>query len=220
MRLIPSTMHRITVARALPTTLIIAGALAASACASAVQVRTQLAPDAMVAGRRTFRIMSVPPRRADVASARSDDPMLANSITNRALVDDLTRAFEARGYTPSADSATFSVAYYASAREKLDITNWDYGYPNWGYGWGRRGWWGPRFGPSPYPAVTQYTEGTVVIDVIDPASKNLLWRGEGVSDVSDDPATYSKQLNKTVTAIVSKFPAASPATASTSSGDR
>jgi hypothetical protein len=219
MWLIPSSGHPITVARGLSTTLVVAGALAASACTSAVRVRTQAAPDAALAGRQTFRILPVPPRRGDAASARSDDPMLANSITNQALVGDLTRAFEARGYTPSADSAAFSVAYYTSAREKLDIANWDYGYPNGGYGWGRRGWRGPRFGPSPYPTVTQYTQGTVVVDVIDPATKKLLWRGEGVSDVSDDPATYAKELNKAVTAVVSKFPAVAPA-ASASNGPR
>jgi hypothetical protein len=177
----------------------LAFALTTSACAPSVNVRTQVAPDASLAGRRTFTILPVPPRRVDVASAASDDPMLATSITNRALVDDLTRAFQARGYVLSANP-DFTVAYYASTREKLDITTWNYGY-SW------RRW--PR-----YADVTQYTEGTVIVDVIDPATKELLWRGQGVSAVSNDPAKYTRDLDKTVTAILNKFPRVSSQVAS------
>jgi hypothetical protein len=172
-------------------------ALTAAACTPSVDVRTQTAPDASIEGRQTFWILPVPARRVDAASAASDDPMLANSITNRALINDLTRAFEGRGYAVNATNPDFTVAYYASTREKLDLNTWNYGY-SW------RRW------PRQYVDVTQYTEGTVIVDVIDPASKELLWRGQGVSAVSSDPAKYASELNKTVTAILSKFPQASP----------
>jgi uncharacterized protein DUF4136 len=175
----------------------VALALTTSACASAVDVRTQLAPDANLGGRSTFWILPVPPRTTDVASAASDDPMLANSITNRALVNELTRAFEGRGYTVNVTNPDFTVAYYASTREKLNINTWNYGY-SW------RRW------PRGYTDVTEYTEGTVIVDVIDPATKELLWRGQGASAVSSDPAKYTADLNKAVTAILSKFPEASP----------
>jgi hypothetical protein len=175
----------------------LAVALTATACTPSVDVRTQTAPDASIGGRQTFWILAVPARRVDAASAASDDPMLANSITNRALVNDLTRAFEGRGYVVNATNPDFTVAYYASTREKLDLNTWNYGY-SW------RRW------PRQYVDVTQYTEGTVIVDVIDPASKELLWRGQGVSAVSSDPAKYASELNKTVTAVLSKFPQASP----------
>jgi hypothetical protein len=178
-------------------------ALTTSGCTPSVDVRTQTAPDASFGGRQTFWIMPVPPRRADVASAASDDPMLANSITNRELVNDVTRAFEARGYVVNPTNPDFTVAYYASTREKLNINRWDYGY-TW------RRW------PRSYVDVTEYTEGTVIVDVIDPATKELLWRGQGVSAVSSDPAKYASELNKTVTAILSKFPQASPQAANAS----
>jgi hypothetical protein len=183
--------------------LTLAFALTAAACTPSVDVRTQTAPDASIGGRQTFWILPVPARRVDAASAASDDPMLANSMTNRELINDLTRAFEGRGYVVNATNPDFTVAYYASTREKLDLNTWNYGY-SW------RRW------PRQYVDVTQYTEGTVIVDIIDPASKELLWRGQGVSAVSSDPAKYASELNKTVTAILSKFPQASPsATAQT-----
>jgi hypothetical protein len=174
-------------------------ALTTSACAPSVDVRTQVAPDANLGGLHTFWILPVPPRTVDAASAASDDPMLANSITNRALVDELIRAFEGRGYEVNATNPDFTVAYYASTREKLNINSWNYGY-SW------RRW------PRGYTDVTEYTEGTVIVDVIDPRTKELLWRGQGVSAVSSNPAKYTAELNKTVTAILSKFPQDTPST--------
>ena len=57
---------------------------------------------------------------------------------------------------------------------------------------------------------TQYTEGTVLVDVFDPKTKDLLWRGQGVAAVSDNQAQYEQELKKTVAAIVDKFPAVAP----------
>jgi len=124
--------------------------------------------------------------------------MLVNSVSNRALRNDLVQGFEGRGYVERDTDPDFNVAYYASAKEKLDVTYWDYGYtwrPRWWRGWG--------------PAnVTEYTEGGVIVDVIDPTTKQLLWRGRGVAAVSDDEPRYETDLKKTVMAVLAKFPSA------------
>jgi hypothetical protein len=140
--------------------------------------------------------------------------MLVNSISNRALRSDLAQEFAGLGYVASDSNPDFCVAYYASTNQKLDVTYWDYGYayrPHWWGGWGRhygRGW-GGDWGIASAPTVTQYTQGTVIVDVIDPKTKDLLWRGQGVAAVADNEAQYEQDLKKTVEAIVDKFPAAS-----------
>jgi len=48
----------------------------------------------------------------------------------------------------------------------------------------------------------------VIVDVVDPNTRELLWRGQGVAAVSDDEAKYEQDLWKTVTAILEKFPRA------------
>jgi hypothetical protein len=175
--------------------------LALTACAS-VDVRSLTSPNANLRALHTFRVMqNAKPRSPGAQSA--NDPMLVNSISNRALRADLVNGFESRGYVLS-DNPDFAVAYYASTKEKLDVTYWDYGYayyPRWWSGWG------PVMGP-PDPMVAQYTQGTVIVDVIDPNTKELLWRGQGVAAVSDDEAQYEQDLLKTVTAILDKFPQA------------
>ena len=144
----------------------VASALLLTACASSIQVRTATAPNFSLTGRSTFRILQVP-RRAGGPPLSPDDPMLANSITNQALDQDIRRSLERRGYRPAkrGAAADFDIAAYAAAREALDIQTYNYGY-TW------RGW------PRQYTEVTPYKRGTVVIDIIDPATHQLLWRGQ------------------------------------------
>ena len=193
-------------------TAIAALTLALTACGPGIQVRTVASPDAGMGNLRTFRILPVPERR-DGSSQSSNDPMLVNSVSNRALRRDLLQGFEQRGYVVADTNPDFAVAYYASTKEKLDVTYWDYGYawqPHWWSGWGRR-WgrgWGGDWGMQSGPVMTQYTEGTVIVDVIDPKTKDLLWRGQGVTAVSDNEQQYEQDLKKAVEAIVDNFPAA------------
>src|SRR5258706_591444 len=154
----------------------IAAVVGLAACASAVQVRTALSPDASLSGLRTFRVQPTP--QPSIASAQStSDPMLVNSISNRALRGDLRQGFEKLGYAVNDSTPDFCVAYYASTNQQLDISTYDYGYsfrPRWWRGWG------PRYRSAMYePMGTQYTQGTVIVDVFDPKNKELMWRGEG-----------------------------------------
>jgi len=196
------------------TQLLTAAALSAVvACAPAISVRTALSPDVSLTGLHTFRVLPTPKPKIAGAVASTNDPMLVNSISNRALRTDLTQEFSGLGYMASDSNPDFCVAYYASTNQKLDLTYWDYGYalrPHWWGGWGRR-WgrgWGGDWGIQNSPMVTQYTEGTVIVDVIDPKTKDLLWRGQGVAAVSDNEQEYEQELKQTVEAIVDKFPAA------------
>src|SRR6267142_1707211 len=127
----------------------VAAVVGLAACASAVQVRTALSPDASLSGLRTFRVQPTP--KPSIASAQStSDPMLVNSISNRALRSDLQQGFEKLGYAISDSTPDFCVAYYASTNQQLDISAYDYGYSF------RPRWWrclGPRYGAMPQAMV-------------------------------------------------------------------
>jgi hypothetical protein len=191
-----------------------AAALTLTACAPGISVRTALSPDASLRGLRTFRVLPTPKPKIAGAVSSTNDPMLVNSISNRALRSDLAQEFTRRGYVASDTNPDFCVAYYASTKQQLDVSYWDYGYawrPRWWSGWGHR-WgrgWGPDRGMESGPMVTQYTEGTVIVDVFDPKTKDLLWRGQGIAAVSDNEQQYEHDLKQAVEAIVDKFPAAS-----------
>jgi hypothetical protein len=172
-------------------------AIVGVACGRSIEVRTMAAPDAGLSSLHTFRILPGPARRDGRAVTGADDPMISNSIANRAIRDRIRKAFEDGGYIVDERNPDFAVAFYATAREKLDVSTWDYGYPF------TPGW--PRY-PRQSPMVTQYTEGSVIIDIVKPGSQQLLWRGEGKAQLSDDPSENVQQLAKAAEAIVAKFP--------------
>jgi hypothetical protein len=190
-----STRHRPIWHLAYTACLGIALALSANACRRNIEVRTVAAPDASFAGRRTFRVLPIPTYRGTVPLA-ANDPMLVNSITYQAMRNAIRRAFESRGYRYVPDRADLDVAYYVAATPRVAINTWEYGYDARGL-------------PREFIDITQYMEGAVIIDVVDPATHKLLWRGQARAVVDPDPDKYTKELARAVDAIVKKIPAAS-----------
>jgi len=177
-------------------------ALVVSGC-SAIQVESLRSPGADFTGSTTFRVLEEPAEVATVRLISLDTreveaietvstaaPALNNPIIDEMVRDDIARAFEARGYTMTMAGADLNVAYRVQAREKLEVETYrgPYGY--------RRGY------------VEEQTEAIVVIDVLDPDTDRLLWRGTGEMTVSDNPREYAKQLGEAVGKIVRRFPAA------------
>ena len=180
----------------------------ATAC-STLDVETLPAPGANLEGRSTFRIVerampndSLPHELtngegyngASAVESAVTHAMLNNSIVGRAASAQIARAFEARGYQMSETSPTFEISYFAGAMEREELAEW-YGYPHsWGYN----------------NQVDSYTEGMVLIDVRDPLSGDLLWRGSAEAMVSDEPDEYVEQLSQAIRKIVGRYPKVSP----------
>ncbi len=90
----------------------------------------------------------------------------------------------AKGYT-IAEKPDFGVALMFSSQTKTDIQSYGYGY---GYGgWGRPGMYG-----TGGVDVTQYQQGTLIIDIIDMANQKLVWRGTGSGAMSDSPSVEKR----------------------------
>lgn len=156
------------------------------------------APKVKLTEFHTFHLLPTPRQRDGQIRSGAYDPMVSNSITNRALRATVKSTFESRGYVDVEWMPDVVVAVYASARDKLDVAQWQYGYPSW------PGWW--RTGMSQYATV--YKEGTVIVDVVDPQTLDLLWRGSATARLGDDPVENTKELQKVAVAIVEKFPRA------------
>jgi hypothetical protein len=189
--------------RVLVAALVLAGAVG---CASnEVRVRTALAPDANLNTERTFRFLPMTVTHPVGNVAQEGNPMLENSITGREVRQDIARELQQRGYAhvPRDSASDLTIAYYIGSKNHLEVTDYNYGYPFWGW----RGWrWGAGWGAWPDRQVTEYQEGTVIIDLLDGSGKKLLWRGVGKSEVPDDPQDYAKALNRSVSAILREYP--------------
>jgi len=117
------------------------------------------------------------------------------------LGDAIKANLTAKGYTLS-ENADFGIALFFTKDTKTSIqSTGGYGY---GYGYGYRGYGG--MGGSTY--VTQYEEGTLVIDFVDMAKQELVWRGVGTGALSDSPSVEERteNINNAVSQILAQFP--------------
>ena len=86
------------------------------------------------------------------------------------------------------------VNYHASTTTDVQLRTDSYGYTMGGYGMAGWGYYGMAAGPvSSTTRVVEYTRGTLVVDIWDAASKELVWRGQ-VSDTLPDNVQKAEKL--------------------------
>lgn len=83
------------------------------------------------------------------------------------------------------------------------------------FGWGYGGWGGPFYGGwgGGFPQKVHYKEGTVIIDLIDPRTNTIVWRGYGVGELHN-PKQTMKDLPKVVDGIIKQLDLTVPASRS------
>ena len=108
---------------------------------------------------------------------------------------------EAKGLKMVSENPDFSIASHVGTKDQVRVTNWGYSYAPYGRYWG--GAWGPG-GVDVY----QYEEGTLILDFVDPKTKNLIWRGSGKAQVDNTatPESRDKLINEAVAKILKNFP--------------
>ena len=183
--------------------IVAAGILTLGSAAEAQQstVHVMAAPHARITDLRSFHVLSTPLRPDRVLGRSPYDPMAAHSRVNRALSQAVARELVERGYVDTEWMPDFVVAIYASIDERLDLGAWPYGYtysPRW---WSSGG---------VDEASARFPAGTVVVDVVDPETLDVLWRGAGTAILSADPLENARDVLAVATAIIDRFPRAKP----------
>lgn len=129
-----------------------------------------------------------------------------NSISEKRAVDAVTKAIAAKGWTPAAeDSADALVVLHGKSQQKQTLSTF---YDGWGgYGW--YGWGGGGMSMGSATTTTyEYTVGTLVVDIFDAKSKQLIWRGSAEDELKNTAEKREKQLNKATSKLFAFFPPA------------
>ena len=100
------------------------------------------------------------------------------------------------------ENADLHIVRHISAQEKLMVHQSSAGVP---YRYGRYGMW--TGAPYYYTDVSQYTEGTLILDFVDAKTQKLVFRGVGTGTVSD-PETNADRIKQAVEKIVQGYPSA------------
>jgi hypothetical protein len=113
---------------------------------------------------------------------------------------------KAKGLIISSNDPDFLIAEHLGKKDKVQVTDWGYGYGAYGRYRGFGGDWGPGE-ISTYP----YEEGTLILDFVDAKSKKLIWRGAANAEVQNvnSPEKSEKIINAAVKKILGKYPPSS-----------
>ena len=167
--------------------------LATLAACAPYAARSDFDPTADFTRYKTYA--HVPPPERGQGGRVPVNPSLDAQI--RAALD---RELPARGFVKAEGaSPDLLVGYYLVVRDRVD---WTFVNTYWGWGWG---------GVSPVPYT--YSEGTLVVDLVDATSRRLVWLGWTFADVDPlgDPTQTQELVDPAVATILENYPPAARA---------
>jgi hypothetical protein len=129
-----------------------------------------------------------------------------------ALRDALRTELAARGISEiTSGKPDLAIVRHVFLEHKVSVqqyTDWGYGYGygyggGWPYGYGSYGMWAGA--PRTYTDVNNYTEGTMILDVVDMHTKKLVFRGTGTAVVGG-PESNAGKIREAVKKMVAALP--------------
>jgi uncharacterized protein DUF4136 len=173
------------------------GLILAAGCAGQ-QVTTDYSPATSFSQFRTYALVASP------------DTAAAQQLLDQRVKSAVEAQLSGRGLTETdRQNADLFVGYGMVDKTHKEVYTYRDGW-GWGGGWGWRYY---RFGVAwPMTAtrrVETYTDGTVVVNLIDAKTKQVVWQGE-VADVVNlpvgNPVKATQQIDGAVAKLFAKFP--------------
>jgi hypothetical protein len=128
---------------------------------------------------------------------QTQDPLWAGRIK-----DAVNAALAAKGWTQVASGGQVAIVAMETTQNQQTLNTL---YDGFGGGWGWRRFGGGGFGDAT-TTTENYKVGTLVVDLFDANSKNLIWRGSASDTLSDKSEKNIKNLDKGVQKMFDHFP--------------
>lgn len=146
--------------------------------------------------------------RAEVPKPRAGVGPQFNLLLDQRVKEAIASELLKEGITPEVENPGLIVAYDLAV-DTSQATAADYTFPD-GFGYGYSYWFGYRFrytttGLPNYRPIQSYPIGTLVIDLIDPDTNQLIWRGVSEADINPTSQDMDR-INLVVADIMSRFP--------------
>jgi len=182
----------------LPVVAAVAAVVLLAGCR--IPVKTDYDPATDFAQLASFGWLE-PPLREAPGESEAPDPFVRNTLLDKRVRDAVTRELAARGYRHAADDETpdFLVRYQVVAkqvtRDRPVVVGGGFGYGRYPFG----------YGSSVAYGADSYEEGTLILDVIDPETDSIAWRGWAAAR-TDDGYFDAGRVDRYVHAILERFP--------------
>ena len=120
---------------------------------------------------------------------QSQHPALDNSLVEKRIRNLVVAQLKAKGLNETSDHPDLVATYALGARDRKEVERAPAGLR------GRR----------IRREVHRYTQGTLILDLRDPAQKDLVWRAV-CTDTARDPAKFEQHIDSDVKKAFEKFP--------------
>jgi Domain of unknown function (DUF4136) len=128
---------------------------------------------------------------------QTQDPLWVDRIK-----DAVNAALAAKGWTQMESGGQVAIVAMEMTQNQQTLNTF---YDGFGGGWGWRRFGGGGFGDAT-TTTENYKVGTLVVDLFDANSKQLIWRGSASDTLSDKSEKNIKNLDKGVQKMFDHFP--------------
>jgi len=164
--------------------LMLAAITVATGCGATVHSSTS--PNANLGQYKTYSFYSSPYKQGQ-----------PESVADQNIRAALQRDLAAKGMTEATSAPPdYLVAFHLVEQQKLEAN--DVGYGFWGFG-----------GVD----LTTYTQGTIIVDFIDPHTRKVFWRGTASQIVNDPNNVNTAKLDKAIAKLINTYPSTVASTA-------
>jgi hypothetical protein len=174
--------------KTISTLLIITSILLLSCCSGGTKVRFDYDRQEDFSKFKTYNFLPLP------ESLKSE----ANPNVIRRIEEGIALAMGDKGFDRIDANPDLLIAIHTERQDKFDVNNWGYSYGSYDHYYRGSGYWG-----SSGMDVYKYQQGTLIIDIVKAADKEMIWRGVGSKALPQNPTV--KQIDRTVNQVVSKI---------------
>ncbi len=179
--------------------LLLVGLLTLIACASGPEIQSDYDPDVDFSQYKTFGFFS----------PMSIEGEGYSTLFGRQFRESIGRELRARGYVES-DNPDLSINVSARLQEKTKVTTTSDPMMMGGYYGYRRGYYDPwmSYGYGTSTNVSQYTEGTINVDLVDMSQKRMVWEGVAIGRLKEgrSNAEVRTAIDQGVTTMFAGYP--------------
>ena len=172
-------------------TLVVAAALSVSSSAFAQDVKVDFDKDANFGALKTFTVKL--------------GTSWNNPLSEKRVIAEIQQGLTEKGWVPTDEAKADAIVVLHGATEKQKSLNTFYSGGYGGYGW-RGGWGGAGMGGTATTTVDEYTVGTLVVDIFNAKTKQLVYRGTATDELSNKPEKNAKKLAKASDKLFKDFP--------------
>jgi hypothetical protein len=126
----------------------------------------------------------------------------ANSLWDARIKNAVDAQLSSKGWTKVDSGGDVAIVALKTTQTQRNLQTF---YDGMGGGWGWRRFGGAGFGEST-TTEQDYKEGTLVVDLYDAKTKQLIWRGRAEDTLSNKAEKNEKNLDKGVAKMFKKFP--------------